>query len=60
MIGTRTLEAIATMPVVTKQNLGVFLGDSPVTLRHSRFPSVIPAKAGIQSPQEMHSHDAEA
>jgi predicted transcriptional regulator of viral defense system len=32
MIGTRTLEAIATMPVVTKQNLGVLLGVSPATL----------------------------
>ena len=32
MIGTRTLEAIATMPVVTKQNLGVLLGISPATL----------------------------
>ncbi len=32
MTGTRTLEAIATMPVVTKQNLGVLLGASPATL----------------------------
>ncbi|WP_165846254.1 hypothetical protein, partial [Candidatus Cryosericum odellii] len=32
MIGSRTLEAIATMPVVTKQNLGVLLGVSPATL----------------------------
>jgi predicted transcriptional regulator of viral defense system len=32
MIDTRTLEAIATMPVVTKQNLGVLLGVSPATL----------------------------
>lgn len=32
MVGTRTLEAIATMPVVTKQNLGVLLGVSPATL----------------------------
>jgi predicted transcriptional regulator of viral defense system len=32
MIGSRTLEAIATMPVVTKQNLGVLLGVSPAML----------------------------
>ena len=32
MISSRTLEAIATMPVVTKQNLGVLLGISPATL----------------------------
>jgi predicted transcriptional regulator of viral defense system len=32
MIGTRTLEAIATMPIVTKQNLGVLLGVPPATL----------------------------
>ena len=32
MISIRTLEAIATMPVVTRQNLGVLLCDSPVTL----------------------------
>src|SRR5450759_2821130 len=32
MISTRTLEAIATMPIVTKQNLGVLLGVSPATL----------------------------
>ena len=32
MIGTRTLEAIATMPIVTKQNLGVLLDVSPATL----------------------------
>jgi hypothetical protein len=29
MIGTHTLEAIATMPAITKQNLGILLGDSP-------------------------------
>jgi len=32
MSSARTLEAIAAMPVVTKQNLGVLLGVSPATL----------------------------